>query len=353
MLIRNLRRLAVIGVLLALASNPALSREGGTSILGIHLATSPELSLREQHINQSILNSLLLAARRLPDVAPCQLDHPYQIDYVFGDFAVVVGHLNPAMHVKCLRGVVRYLLREDIAEVDFLAARAFEARLEPEWIRRDPKNPKHQESAAERLAFLAIYQKYSPLHQLHSVDTDAIAGRSFDDFTLWLESSRKAARFTFFGPRALLAALELPVPDPMVLQPVTSLASPRSPERVLFFDGERVEVPALIMLFLARDGTRFLDNKIKQRFACNQEDAFDLGDGFSAIARASCSSSDYFGDIWLRLALRKGESASYPDFCRQVHELSRDTDIATIARFSPDGSKGLYVLLPPTCKASE
>jgi len=353
MLVRNLRRLGIISAMLAVASFPASSREGETSILGIHLAMSPELSFREQHINQTILNSLLLEASRVPDVAQCGLSHPYQVDYVFGDFAVTVRHINPAMHVKCLRGVVRYLLRDDIAEADFIAARAFETRMAREWVELDPKYPEREDHAAERMAFLAIYRKYSPLYQLHSVDADAIAAVTFDEFSSWLGRNRKEGRFTFNGPKRLLEALELPVPDPMILQPVTSLISSRTPAGILFFDGERVGVPALIALFLGHDETLAIDEKARRRFACNQQDPSDLGDGYGAIARASCGTYDYFGDVWFTLALRKAESASYPDFCRQVLELSHDADIATVMRFSPDGSKGLYDLLPPACQTSE
>lgn len=279
-------------------------------MLLIHVATSPEISLREQHINQTILSSLLLVAGRIPDVAPCGLSRPFQIEYAFGEFAVSVRHFNPAMHVKCLRGVVRYLLHEEIAEADFVSARDFASRMARGWFEPDPKNSERAKDAAERLALLAIYRKYSPLHQLHSVDADVIAALSFDDFALWLERNRKAARITFEGPKALLDALDLPVPDPMVFQPITSLTSPRMPSGVLFFDGERVGVPALIMLLLRHDGMRYLDDRVKRRFACDQDDRSDLGDGYGAIARGLCSSSNYFGDVWLTLALRKAESAT-------------------------------------------
>ncbi len=340
----------MVSLLLALTSGSVSSRESDKSMLGIHLEKSPELSFREQHINQIILNSLLsFAAPRLPDVAPCSLSQPFAIDFVFGDFAVTARHLSLARRVKCLRGVVNYLLHENIAEADFVAARAAEARTAREWFEPDPKDSRKAEEAVQRLALLEIYQKHSPLHQLHSVDGDAIAAVSFDDFSFWLERSRKAARFSFYGPDALLEALELPVPDRMVLRPVISLASSRVPPGELFFDGERFKVPALIMLFLGHDPMERSDGKTVQRFACNQRIPFDLGDGYNAIARAWCRTSYLFGDVWLTLTLGKTESASYSDFCRQVRELSHDEDLATDVRFSPDGSKGFYVLLPPAC----
>jgi hypothetical protein len=339
---------------LALTSQPASSQEAGTSaILGIHLAMSPELSFYDQHVNQEILRALLLNARRLPDVAPCELSHPYQIDYVFGDFAVTARHYNPAMLEKCLRGVVRYVLHEDIAEVDFLAARASNVRVEREHFELAAKYSQRADDVAERMALLSIYRRHSPLHQLLSVDANAIAMLSFDEFSLWLERSRKAARFSFHGPNRLLESLGLPVPDPMVLQPISSLASPRMPAGVLAVDGEPAGIAALIALFLGHDETFSIDEKARRRFACNQDDRSNLGVGYDSIARASCRTYDHFGDIWFTMPLRKAESARYSDFCRQVLELSRDDDIATVARFSPDGSKGLYVLLPPACKASD
>ncbi|MBR0959868.1 hypothetical protein [Bradyrhizobium japonicum] len=353
MSILNLRGLGVIGILLALASLPASSQEAETRILGIHLAMSPELSLYDQHINQEILDALLLNARRLPDVAPCELSRPYQIDYVFGDFAVTLRHFSPDMLVKCLRGVIRYVLHEDIAEVDFLAARALQARLAREYLTLDAKNPQRADRVAERMALLSIYRKHSPLHQLLSVDANAIAMLSFDEFSLWLERNRKAGRFTFRGPKRLLEALDLPVPDPMVLQPITSLASPRMPAGVLAVNSEPVGIAALIALFLGHDETLSIDEKAKRRFACNQNEPSKLGDSYDAIASASCRTYDHFGDIWFTMPLRRAESASYSEFCRQVLELSRDEDIATVARFSPDGSKGLYVLVPPACKATD
>lgn len=352
-LIENAMRLGLICMVVALTSLSVSSREGGSSMLVFSVAMSSDVSFREQQINQTILQSLVLEAGRLADVAPCGLNRPFQTVYRFGEFAVSVRHPNPAMQVKCLRGVVRYLLHEDIVEADFVAARAFEARTAPDWIKPKPNDPERAQDEAERLAFLAIYQTNSPLYQLHSVDLDAIAATSLDDFALWMERNRKATRFSFGGPRGLLEALGLPVPDPMLLQPVASLASSRVPAGVLAFDGERVEVPGLIMLFLGHDQKTPLNDKVRTRFACGLNGPPDLGDDYSAIARASCRTENQFGDTWFELGLRKAESASTAEFCRQVRALSRDDDVTTAVRFSPDGSKGFYVLLPPACKEPE
>jgi hypothetical protein len=293
-------------MLLTLASPSASSQEEvKTSILEIHAVRSPELSLFDQHINQRILDSLLLNARRLPDVAPCDLSQPYSSVYVFGDFALTVRHFDPAVHLKCLRGVVRYVLHEDIAEVDFLAARAFQARMLRQYLTLDPKNPERADDVAERKALLSIYRKHSPLHQLHSVDANAISMLPFDEFSLWLERSRKAGRFTFHGPSGLLEMLDLPVPDPMVLQPIGLPESPRMPAGVLTFDGEAVGIAALIALFLGHDETFSIDQKARRRFACNQNGPSNLGDGYDAVARGLCRTYDHFGDVWFTMPLRK------------------------------------------------
>jgi hypothetical protein len=353
MLLKNFRRLVVIILLLVLTGRPASSQNGETSTLSVRLAMSPDISIREQHINQTILRSLVLRARQFPDVAPCDLHDLFQIDFAFGEFGLGVRHENSAMRVKCLRAVVRYLLREDVAESDFIAARTFEARILRELYELNPKNPMGTNTAAQRLALLKIYRKHSPLHQMHSVDADAVAAVSFDEFNDWLKRNRKSGRVVFYGSRRLLEELELPVPDPMVIELVPSLASPRMPGGVLAFDGEDVGVPGLIALFLGKQGSSIIDDKVKRRFACNRQERPNLGDGYAAIARSSCLTSDEFGDVWLTLALRKAEGTSCSEFCRQVIELSRDDDIATTARFSPDGSNGLYVLLPPACNPPE
>ncbi|MDE2377291.1 hypothetical protein [Bradyrhizobium sp.] len=105
MLLRNVWRFGVIGLLLAVASNPASSREGETSMLVIRVAMSPELSIRDQHIDLTILKSFVLSANRLPDVAPCKLSLPFQIEYVFGEFAVTVRHPKPKRMREQLSGI--------------------------------------------------------------------------------------------------------------------------------------------------------------------------------------------------------------------------------------------------------
>ena len=69
-----------------------------------------------------------------------------------------------------------------------------------------------------------------------------------------------------------------------------------------------------------------------------------------AITRVFCDTSLLFGDLWLAFAVAKSADASYQDFCRQVQQLTKDADVAALVRGSLEGSKGLYILLPPQCE---
>jgi hypothetical protein len=137
----------------------------------------------------------------------------------------------------------------------------------------------------------------------------------------------------------------------MVLQPITPLKSSRVPAGVLFFEGEQIEVPALIMVSLDVADPNPVDRQIATRLSCNSGEPSRLGaasaDG--AISSVFCEISDWFGDAWLSLAVRRSDSSSYQDFCRQVQELTKDPDVAAVVRGSPEGSKGLYILRPPAC----
>ena len=126
-----------------------------------------------------------------------------------------------------------------------------------------------------------------------------------------------------------------------------------SPAGVLVFEGQRINVPALIMVSLDAKDPNLIDRKLADRLSCNlgQRWRLDASVVGSAISFVSCQISDWFGDAWLSLAIGKSDSASYPDFCRQVQELTKDTDVAEVVRGSPEGSKGLYVRLPPACEA--
>lgn len=79
MFVQIARRFGLFLMMLALTSPSASSRESGSSMLVFSVAMSPDVSFREEQINQTILKSVVLQASRLPDVAPCELHRPFQI----------------------------------------------------------------------------------------------------------------------------------------------------------------------------------------------------------------------------------------------------------------------------------
>jgi hypothetical protein len=312
------------------------------SWIDYHVSMPVGASIREQHLHQEALAVLLLNnASQYPGVRACGLKVQF-LDR-FGDFAIGVGHPNSARRLECLGGAVGYLLRQTIREFDFLATRKDDAY----WRRIGYSTY----TAAQPLALLTIYQKYSPLHQIHSVTAKDFFDLSFEEFDGWLRRIREQKLITFDGKSTLLGALDLPVPDPMVLRPIPSLKSPRVPAGVLFFESERIEF-ALIMVSLDTDDANPVDRQTADRLSCNPSGPSRHGAASAggAISGVFCEISDWYGDGWLSLAVRKADGASYQDFCQQVQELTRDADVAAVVRGSPEGSKGLYVLLPPACK---
>ena len=320
------------------------SPTGEQTWIGYHIAMLEGVSFREQHLHQEALAALLMnEASQLPDIKPCGLKVLFRDR--FGDFAIGAGHPNPARRLDCLRGAIGYLLRQSISESDFLASRkdkAYSSRM-----------GFSSQTYAEQLALLTIYRKYSPLHQIHSVGAKDLFDLSFEEFDVWLRRSRERKLITIEGKAALLESLDLPVPDPMVLRAEPSLKSQRVPAGVLFFEGERIEVPALIMVSLDPDDPNPVDRQIADRLSCNPDGPSRHGavSAGSAVFRVSCEISDWYGDVWLSLAVEKAYGAGYQDFCRQVQELTKNVDVAAVVRGSPEGSKGLYVLLPPACES--
>ena len=209
------------------------------SWLTFHLATPDKVSIREQYLNQEVLAALLLSGAGQPPSARLCSWRIRRGD-MFGDFSIGAGHASLARRVECLRGVVDHLLWQTISEDDFRSTRKDEGYWAlygwPTYIYAQP------------LALLKIYEKYSPLYQIHSVGRTDFSELSFDEFEFWLHTSRERKLITFYGKSALLDALGLPVPDPMVLRRFTSLKSPRVPAGVLFFDSEHLGVSALIMV---------------------------------------------------------------------------------------------------------
>jgi hypothetical protein len=313
------------------------SAEIEESWIVLHFALPERSSIREQYINQEVLAALL----RNPLNQPPRLR---SCDWRVQRGDVFVGHPNPARRLECLSGAVDYLLRQTIDESEFRSTRKDKAYHDlygwPAYIYAQP------------LALQKIYEKYSTLQQIHSVGPDDFSDLPFDEFDLWLQRSRERKLITFLGRGALLESLGLPVADPMILQLVTPLKSPRVPAGVLFFDSEHHGVSALIMLSLDPRDPRRLDPQLGDRLACDTSKPSPLGARAAtpAISGIFCDTSLLFGDLWLGLAVRKSDGASYQNFCQQVQELTRDADVAALVRSSLEGSKGLYILLPEQCE---
>lgn len=311
-------------------------------------------SFRNQYINTSVFNALLRnRASQRPGVKSCQLQ--VRINDHFPDLELKVTHPSTAQRLDCLRGAIRYILEENIDEIDFLSARASQADSARRWSEPHPRYVGLAVGAAERLAYLAIYQKHTPLYELNSISVKDFIDFSFDEFSLWLRHNREQRLIAFHAKASLLYQLDLPVRDPMVLVPTVSLASPRVDPGVLFFDGDRFGFPALIMMSMDTDDAdhgRRVDGRIRKRFACNRGEQLRLADdaGMDSISTISCFSHWIWGDTWLGLAIKKSDGANYPDFCRQVREFANDADILTLVRDTPERSRGLYVLLPTNCK---
>jgi hypothetical protein len=139
------------------------------------------VSIRDQYLHQQVLAVLLRnSTKQLPSVKPCGLKVLFRDP--FGDFAIGVSHPNLAQRVACLRGAVSYLLQQNISEFDFAAPRKDEAY----WGIVGYSS----HAVAQQLALLNIYQKYSPLYQIHSVGAKDFSDLSFDDFDVWLRRSR-------------------------------------------------------------------------------------------------------------------------------------------------------------------
>ena len=325
----------------------------------VRFAMPDQGSIRDQYLNKSILLLLLRdRASSQPAVRQCQLK--VQTSDQFPNLDLTVSHPSPAQRVDCLRGATRYILQEAISEADFLAARETEADATRRWREPHPRYSGLAEGATERLAYLAIYRKYSPLYEIQSVGVNDIMGVSFDAFSLWLRRNRDEKLITFHAKKSLLELIGLPAHDRMILMPSVSLSSPRVPPGVLLFDGERFGIPALIMVSLDTDNAgaaRRINQSIRDRFACNRYERarsrLEEEAATGAISSISCFSHWVFGDTWLGLAVRKSDGSEYGDFCRQVRALAADTDVATLVRETPEISRGLYVLLPSKCETQK
>jgi hypothetical protein len=130
------------------------------SWITLHLAMPEKFSIREQYLNQEVLAALLrYGAGRAPSARSCEWS--VRRGDVFGDFSIRVSHPNLARRLECLRSAADYLLKQTIDEADFRLTPKDEAY----WALYGW--PAH--IYAQPLALLKIYEKYSPLYQIHSV----------------------------------------------------------------------------------------------------------------------------------------------------------------------------------------
>jgi hypothetical protein len=106
------------------------------------------------------------------------------------------------------------------------------------------------------------------------------------------------------------------------------------------------------MVSLDANDSNPIDRQLADRLSCTSSgrSRLDAASAGRAISRVSCEISNWFGDVWLSLAVGKSDGATYQDFCQEVKELTKDADVAAVVSGSPKGSKGLYVLLPLACE---
>jgi len=356
--VRILRALVLVSALaLAEFIAPRLkAQELGTSTrsnITVHFKLPAWGSVGLQYVNASLLHSLLWkVAARLPGFGSCELEGAYFEAYA--DFVVGVSHPSPARRLECLRAAVRYLQQDPISEADFLAVRRFRVESEGWSLEPRARDWGRVEQAASTLAYLSIYEKDAPVYGIFAARIAGFADTSFDDFDLWLRRMREEKLISFEGSNSLLRLLDLPVRDRMVVAPYSYLPTeePRVAAGTLFFDGERFGVDALVMIVISHDWS---DPKLLDRLACNTRRPANLGGDVatSAFFRVSCDTIGSYGGPWFRFAITKSDDATYEEFCRQARDIVRAADIANVVRFSPEGSKGLYVLLPPKCKAEQ
>src|SRR5262249_35070881 len=265
----------------------------------------------------------------------------------------------PTQRDDCLRGATRYLLHAAIGETDFLVARQLVSEEIARWTAPQPRYDVLGFHAAERLAFLAIYQNDSPLHQLFSVPQQDIDDLSCDSFIFWLDRTRQDHLMNFDASAFMLENLELPTRDQTNYPLPLSLTSPRVPPGILFFDGDKFGVPALIMVSVGMDNAapdRRIDQHTLNRLSCNRDQAPQFDDDIdkNVIASVRCFSYSFFSTAWwIGLAVRKTDQSQFTDFCRQAKELANYPDVVALLRDAPERSRGLYIMLPSRCKTND
>lgn len=282
-------------------------------------------------------------AGKSPGVQACNVS--VQVSDQIANLELIVRPTNPNRRSDCLRNIAAFILHGTISETDIETARTAAAEAVASWTNPHPRYLTLANFASERLAYLAIYQEHSPLHELYSVAEGDYVNLSLDAFKQWVDQSRNGGLLAVVASSTDLELLGL---GAVTKSEHVSLSSARSPAGTLFYEGERFGVAALIMLNVPKD-YRLNNKPIWNRFFCNQSrptysNHVALSDSISSI---TCFSHQVFAtDAWLGLAIRKNENADYAKFCDEVNALANDTDVVSLAR---DMSQDLYVLLPPRC----
>jgi hypothetical protein len=163
-------------------------------------------SVREQYMYTGIFQILLRdRASKQPGIRACHLSVLAGND--FTDRRLTVSHSNPNQRDECVKGIVHFILNEPIKEADFLAARETKVQEARRWT--SSMYPTLAVYAAERLAYLAIYEPHSPLHEIYSVSDEDISNVTFGSFNSWLVRNRKEGLITFKAQYYLMRLLSL------------------------------------------------------------------------------------------------------------------------------------------------
>jgi hypothetical protein len=254
--------------------------------------------------------------------------------------------------------MLRYVLDEIVSEPDFVAARAAEARDIANWTAPQPRHLMLSMFASERLAFLAIYKQGTPLHQLSSVAEKDFIDLSYESFSAWLRGARQEHLMALDAEASLRKFLGLPDKINAGSAAPISLNSPRTPPGVLYFDGDRFGIPALIMVSLGVDLTArdLANSNAWRRFSCAGSKRLQFGDAAAngAISDVTCHPHALFAtDAWLAFAIRRSDGSAWGKFCQQAKAFADHADIVSLLQSMPESSRGLYIMLPRACERHE
>jgi hypothetical protein len=318
--------------------------------LVLRFTPPPGTSVRQHYINATVFRRLLgRFATTASVVRVCNLI------VLSGDrfdaIRPTVKPPRPDQRPNCLRQAVHFALQGAMGEAEFVLARQEEARFIARWTHPPARYPRDAVFASERLGYRVIYHDKSPLNELNAITSEDYTNLRFADFIQWVNVSRRDGLMTFDGDPAMLDALDL---KPAGQWDPISLSSAFVPPDVLFYDGERFGVPAMIMIRISAKDFRLQNSEVWRRFYCNQPLSAPpalLASG--PISNITCFSHREFGvDHWLGLAIRKTADADATGFCVAVKEFANRPDLASLAREASPETPRPYVLLPESCRTT-